>query len=105
MLVLSRKPDESISIDEDIKITVVELRPDKVRLGVEAYKEIRVHRTEVQEAIHRNEPNLEVMKKMFGDYLKNKEFVQAFGMYSSGLYLPNSTEKIMLLKGLGGIVG
>ncbi len=55
MLVLSRKKNESIVINNDITIVVVEIRGDKVRLGVEAPKEIPVHRREVYEAIKRNE--------------------------------------------------
>lgn len=56
MLVLSRKKNESIVINDDITIVVVEIRGDKVRLGVEAPKEVPVHRREVFDAIHRNEP-------------------------------------------------
>lgn len=52
---LSRKKNESIIINDDITITVVEIRGDKVRLGVEAPKEIPVHRNEVYEAIRRNQ--------------------------------------------------
>ena len=55
MLVLSRKKNESIIINDDITIVVVEIRGDKVRLGVEAPKEIPVHRNEVYEAIRRNQ--------------------------------------------------
>lgn len=54
MLVLSRKKNESIVINNDITIVVVEIRGDKVRLGVEAPKEVPVHRHEVYEAIQRN---------------------------------------------------
>jgi carbon storage regulator len=56
MLVLSRKKDESIVINNDITIVVVEIRGDKVRLGVEAPKDVPVHRREVFEAIARGEP-------------------------------------------------
>ena len=56
MLVLSRKKNESIVINDDITIVVVEMRGDKVRLGVEAPKEVPVHRNEVYEAIRRNQP-------------------------------------------------
>jgi len=55
MLVLSRKKDECIVINNDITIVVVEIRGDKVRLGVEAPKEVPVHRREVFEAIARGE--------------------------------------------------
>jgi len=59
MLVISRKKNESIVINDDITIVVVEIRGDKVRLGVEAPKEVPVHRREVFDAIHRNEPAAE----------------------------------------------
>lgn len=53
MLVLSRQRDETIIIGDNIEITVVDIRGDKVRLGVSAPKEISVHRKEVYEAIRR----------------------------------------------------
>ncbi len=52
MLVLSRKKNESIIINDDITITVVEIRGDKVRLGIVAPKNVSVHREEVYLAIH-----------------------------------------------------
>ncbi len=52
MLVLSRKKNESIVIDDKITVTVVEIRGDKVRLGIVAPKEVPVHRQEVFDAIH-----------------------------------------------------
>ena len=55
MLVLSRKKNESIVINDDITIMVVEIRGDKVRLGIEAPKTVPVHRREVFDAIHRHE--------------------------------------------------
>jgi len=55
MLVLSRKKNESIVINNDITIVVVEIRGDKVRLGVEAPKEVPVHRREVYDAIRRSD--------------------------------------------------
>ncbi len=51
MLVLSRKKNESIIINDNITVTVVEIRGDKVRLGIDAPKEVSVHRREVYEAI------------------------------------------------------
>ncbi len=54
MLVLSRKKNESIVINNEITVVVVEIRGDKVRLGIEAPKEVPVHRREVYEAIKRN---------------------------------------------------
>jgi carbon storage regulator len=52
MLVLSRKKNESIIINDNITVTVIEIRGDKVRLGIEAPKDVTVHRREVYEAIH-----------------------------------------------------
>jgi len=52
MLVLSRKKNESIVIDDDVWVTVVEIRGDKVRLAVVHPKGVYVHRQEVYEAIH-----------------------------------------------------
>jgi carbon storage regulator len=51
MLVLSRKKNESLVIRDDIVITVVDVRGDKVRLGIEAPKDVTVHRREVYDAI------------------------------------------------------
>jgi carbon storage regulator len=53
MLVLSRQKDESIMIGDDVKITIVDVRGDKVRLGITAPKSIAVHREEIYEAIQR----------------------------------------------------
>jgi carbon storage regulator len=53
MLVLSRFRDEQIVIADNIVITIVEVRGNMVRLGIEAPKEITVHRREVYEAIQR----------------------------------------------------
>ena len=53
MLVLSRHRDESIIIGDNIVITIVDIRGDKVRLGIDAPTEIPVHRQEVYEAIQR----------------------------------------------------
>ena len=53
MLVLSRQRDESIIIGDNIVVTIVDIRGDKVRLGINAPTEIPVHRQEVYEAIQR----------------------------------------------------
>jgi carbon storage regulator len=53
MLVLSRQRDESIVIGDNVVVTIVDIRGDKVRLGIEAPEEIPVHRQEVYEAIQR----------------------------------------------------
>jgi carbon storage regulator len=53
MLVLSRQRDESIIIGDNVQVTIVDIRGDKVRLGIVAPPEIPVHRKEVYEAIQR----------------------------------------------------
>jgi carbon storage regulator len=55
MLVLSRHADEAIIVDGHIRIVVVSIRGDKVRLGIEAPPDMPVHREEVQRAIDRGE--------------------------------------------------
>jgi len=55
MLVLCRQKDEKIMIGDNITITIVDIRGDKVRLGIEAPIEIPVHRQEIYEAIKRKE--------------------------------------------------
>lgn len=59
MLVLSRKKNESIVIDDTIIVTVVEIRGDKVRLGIQAPKEVPVHRSEVHAAIQSDQAKTE----------------------------------------------
>ena len=61
MLVLSRQRDESIIIGDNIVVTIVDIRGDKVRLGIDAPSEIPVHRREVFEAIRRE--NLRIGKQ------------------------------------------
>ncbi len=53
MLVLSRQKDESIIIGDDVEVIIVDVRGDKVRLGINAPREIPVHRKEIYEAIQR----------------------------------------------------
>lgn len=62
MLVLSRKKNESIIIDDRIVITVVEIRGDKVRLGINAPRDVPVHRSEVFELLKRQQADAEVPK-------------------------------------------
>ena len=54
MLVLSRKPGERILIGDDITVTIVRIGPNNVRLGIDAPKEVPVHRQEVYDAIRRD---------------------------------------------------
>jgi carbon storage regulator len=65
MLVLSRHRDESIIIGDDVVITIVDIRGDKVRLGINAPQDIPVHRREVYEAIQRE--NLKAAKLKTAD--------------------------------------
>ncbi|TFG49193.1 MAG: carbon storage regulator CsrA [Candidatus Brocadiia bacterium] len=53
MLVLSRQKDESIMVGDEVEITIVDVRGDKVRLGITAPKSIAVHRREVYDAIQK----------------------------------------------------
>lgn len=55
MLVLSRKKDEVIRIGSDVTLTIVDIRGDKVRVGIEAPKHVPVHRQEIFEAIEREQ--------------------------------------------------
>jgi len=59
MLVLSRKKNESIVINDSITLVVVEIRGDKVRLGIEAPKDVSVHRKEIHDAIKNSQRNSE----------------------------------------------
>ena len=67
MLVLSRKKDESIVINDSIIVTVVEIRRDKVRLGFEAPKDVPIHRREVYEAIKQVEREREMVPESEAD--------------------------------------
>jgi carbon storage regulator len=64
MLVLSRQRDETIMIGDDIEITVVDIRGDKVRLGINAPRAIQVHRKEVYEAIRSENTQASQMMKL-----------------------------------------
>ena len=62
MLVLSRQKDESIMVGDDVEITIVDVRGDKVRLGINAPRNISVHRKEIYIAIQKEKQNQEVAK-------------------------------------------
>lgn len=55
MLVLSRKRDETVYINDDIQVTVIDIRGDKVRLGFEAPEHVAIHRKEVWVQIQNQE--------------------------------------------------
>lgn len=75
MLVLSRHRDEQLMIGDDIVITIVDIRGDKVRLGIEAPSAVPVHRREIYDAIHRQiitqpaEAATDVKAKTLADYV------------------------------------
>lgn len=71
MLVLTRKLNESIMVGDDVKITIVDVKGDQVKLGITAPREVAVHREEVYREIQRenqlavaSKPNLESLEKM-----------------------------------------
>ena len=57
MLVLTRKINESIVINDDVSVLVVEVRGDRVRLGIDAPKDVTVHRKEVYDVIRSSDPD------------------------------------------------
>jgi len=65
MLVLTRKLGESIAIDDNIKIVVVQIKGKQVRLGIKAPKETKIHREEVYQAIH--DQNVAAVQADMGD--------------------------------------
>ncbi len=70
MLVLSRRKEESIMIDDDVKITIVDVRGDKVRLGIEAPKSISIHRKEIYDAIQKEKDHMD------DDFIKSYEDIK-----------------------------
>jgi carbon storage regulator len=77
MLVLSRTRDESIIIGDNVVVTVVDVRGDKVKLGIEAPQDVSVHRREVYEAIRR----------------ENQQAAKLRPEETRGLGRPSSTER------------
>ncbi|NLU49724.1 MAG: carbon storage regulator CsrA [Syntrophomonadaceae bacterium] len=71
MLVLTRKKDEAIVIGDNIKITVVEIQGDKVKLGIEAPRELSVYREEIYESIREENRRAVLNDKSIADLLRN----------------------------------
>ena len=71
MLVLSRQKDESIMIGDGIRITIVDVRGDKVRIGIEAPKDVKVFRTELYEEIQRQNQSAAASQAQDVDRLKD----------------------------------
>jgi len=73
MLVLTRKPGESVTIGDNIKITIIEIKGRQVRLGIDAPRDMTIHREEVYSRIHEENQravlqraiNMEKLAKMF----------------------------------------
>ena len=75
MLVLTRKVGESITIDDNIRIVVVQIKGKQVRLGIKAPKETKIHREEVYQAIQRqnvasSQSNVEDISKISDELYK-----------------------------------
>ena len=71
MLVLSRQKDESIMIGDSIRITIVDVRGDKVRIGIEAAKDVKIFRTELYEEIQRQNQSAAAPQPQDVDRLKD----------------------------------
>lgn len=67
MLVLSRRTSESIVINDNVVITIVEVRGDKVRLGIQAPRDVPIHRQEVYEAIRQEQQNRQTPEQQPGE--------------------------------------
>lgn len=73
MLVLTRKPNQSIMIGDDIEVTVLEVRGEQVRIGVNAPKHIPVHRREIYEEIQRQRAQVAASAEAEADVQKKTE--------------------------------
>lgn len=92
MLVLSRQRDESIMIGDNVVVTVVDIRGDKVRLGIQAPSEIPVHRREVYEAIKReNRRAGEIEPADLQPLMQSANSVESLGRGSKRATLPRSS--------------
>ena len=96
MLVLSRQRDESIIIGDNIVITIVDIRGDKVRLGIQAPGDVSVHRTEIYDAIQREN------QAHFHKYLDDGEGDSAYGMLIDNTHkaVPGDLEKLSNVMGV-----
>ena len=71
MLVVTRKPEESIIISDDIEITVLEVTKDKVKIGVKAPKEVKVIRSELKHARQTDEQASHISENALAQLLKS----------------------------------
>lgn len=77
MLVLTRKPNESIMIGDDVEVSVVEVKGDQVKLGITAPRSIKVHRKEIflaiqSENIDASRPVIDRLGEIGGIFKKRK---------------------------------
>lgn len=94
MLVLSRQRDETIMIGDDIELTVVDIRGDKVRIGINAPAHIAVHRKEIYEAIKRENMQAASLSEGEVKVLQDKiKFQKKDPSPSTGLASPTSAPK------------
>lgn len=67
MLVFNRQLNETIRIGEDVSLTIIEIRGDKVRIGIEAPRHVPVHRGEIFERLKMLGEDINTIGKGFGD--------------------------------------
>jgi carbon storage regulator len=85
MLVLSRQRDETIMIGDDVELTIVDIRGDKVRIGIKAPATVAVHRKEVYEAIKNENQQAAAFRGELGAYRPRGS---ARGQQTGGTVLP-----------------
>ena len=95
MLVLTRYKDETIYIGDDITVTIVDVRGDRVKLGVEAPQNISVHREEVYNEIHNKNRNKKVVKRSKKD---NPSNVCHDGIHRDKIYYCKESKEIVIVK-------
>jgi carbon storage regulator len=93
MLVLSRQRDETIMIGDDVEITVVDIRGDKVRLGITAPRSIKVHRKEVYEAIKRENQEASQLEPQDVSSVMKRENGSSKGIHSEQAPAPDPEQK------------
>jgi len=93
MLVLSRMRNESIRIGGNIRVSIVDIRGDKVRLGITAPRDVSVHREEIQQLIDAGEPDRKAPLHEIEDELDWRENQGFTGLDMSEL--PRSAEEML----------
>jgi len=108
MLVLPRKKNESIVIGEglEIQVVVIDIRGDKVRLGIESPQEVPVHRREVYEAIQRNQKVTEEKPQLeqFQDHLNSRDYRSAYSVFEKLTQEVPYSDLKKLTDGLAGLI-